>query len=446
MIMISTKLSRSQIRLISFALFAVGALSALCLKFWFSAKTYKLQLELTRQHAMTELCESMDAITTALQKSTFTASGDTMEKLSASISGEARCAKIALSEISDDLYTDDIYKFLSQVGAYTGSITTKLSTGSAQEDAANLLQLLAYSRSISDALEQVASDYFDGAVTFEESRRNLSFYEKEAPQLFSGAVTDLQQSFTDYPTLIYDGPFSDHLGNKESAYLKNAKEYSKQEALSYAAEVLGVDEGTLRDMGDETGQIYLYCFSSGNRTIGITKMGRRVCYIINSGYVGESTIDEETAMSKGKEYLELLGYKSMTGTYYSVYDGVCTVNYAYNQNGVICYPDLIKVSISLETGDITALDARTYLANHTEHNTSFTLGEDDVRARVNKALDIISIKKSVIPTESEGEYSCYEIHCSDTQGNEALIYIDGKTGQEREILLMTYSDGGVLVK
>lgn len=444
--MIKTKLSRNQIRLISFALFTVAVLSVLCLKFYLSAKTCRLQLELTRQHAMTELCESMDAITTALQKTTFTASETTMEKLSASLSGEARCAKIALSEISDDLYTDDIYKFLSQVGAYTGSITTKLSSGSAQEDAHNLAKLLSYSQSITEALEKVASDYFDGTVTFEQSRRSLQFYENEAPELFSAAVTDLQQSFADYPTLIYDGPFSDHLGNKESVYLKNAKEYSKQEALSYAAQVLQVDEGTLRDMGDEEGAVHLYCFSSGNKTIGITKKGRRVCYILDSGYAGESSIDEETAVSKAKEYLSQLGYKSMTSSYYSVYDGVCTVNFAYNQNGVICYPDLIKVSISLDSGEMAALDARTYLANHTEHSTDFTLTEAEARARINKALDIISVRKSVIPTEAETEYSCYEVHCSDTQGNEALIYIDGKTGQEREILLMTYSDGGVLAK
>lgn len=444
--MIKTRFTRNQIRLISFGIFIIGVLSVMCAKFYFSAKTYKFQLELTRQHAMTELCESMDAITTTLRKSTYSASGDTMEKLSSSLSSEARCAKMALSEISDDLYTDDIYKFLSQVGAYTNSITTKLSTGYSENDAQNLMQLLAYSRSISDALEQVASDYFDGAITFEESRSNLQFYEQETPQLFSGAVTDLQQAFTDYPTLIYDGPFSDHLGNKESEYLKNEKEYSKTEAQEYAAEVLGADKNSLSDQGDETGQIYLYCFSSGDKTIGITKSGCRVCYIMDSGYVGESTIDEETAMMRGQEYLRQLGYNSMVSSYYSVYDGVCTVNYVYNQDGVICYPDLIKVSVSLETGEITALDARTYLTNHDEHDTSFTLTEEDARKRINKSLNIIDIKKTVIPTDSETEFACYEVHCSDTEGNEVLIYIDGKTGQEREILIMTYSDGGVLVK
>ncbi len=444
--MIKTRLSRKQIRFISFAVFVIGILSVMCVKFYFSAKNYKLQLELTRQHALTELCESMDAITTTLRKSTYSASGETMEKLSSSLSSEARCAKMALSEISEDIYTDDIYKFLSQVGAYTNSITTKLSTSFSDSDAQSLMQLLAYSLSISDALEQVASDYFDGSVSFEESKSNLKFYEEEAPQLFSGAVADLQQAFTDYPTLIYDGPFSDHLGNKESVYLKNEKEYSKTEAQEYAAKILGVDKSTLTDQGDENGQLYLYCFSSEDKTIGITQKGLRVCYIMDSGYVGESTIDEETAIERGREYLKNLGYNSMVSSYYSVYDGVCTINYAYNQNGVICYPDLIKVSISLETGKMTAIDARTYLINHTEHDISFSITEDDARKQVNKSLNIIDVKKTVIPTDSETEFACYEAHCSDTEGNEVLIYIDGKTGEEREILIMTYSDGGVLVK
>ena len=69
-----------------------------------------------------------------------------------------------------------------------------------------------------------------------------------------------------------------------------------------------------------------------------------------------------------KKYLENIGYTSMRESYYSVYDGVCTINFAYTENGIIHYSDLIKVSVSLETGKVVALDASGHLMNHTERD------------------------------------------------------------------------------
>ena len=52
----------------------------------------------------------------------------------------------------------------------------------------------------------------------------------------------------------------------------------------------------------------------------------------------------------------------------------------------------------------------------------------------------------IIPTEWKTEQLCYEIHCRDKNKREFLIYIDGKTGMEDNILILLYSDGGILTK
>jgi hypothetical protein len=38
-----------------------------------------------------------------------------------------------------------------------------------------------------------------------------------------------------------------------------------------------------------------------------------------------------------------------------------TINYAYSENGVICYPDLIKVSVALDNGKSSVSRARAIL-------------------------------------------------------------------------------------
>ena len=153
------------------------------------------------------------------------------------------------------------------------------------------------------------------------------------------------------------------------------------------------------------------------------------------------------ALKKASEFLSSHGYADMKESYYSTSDGVCTVNYAYKKDGVIYYPDLIKVGVNLETGDIASFDAKGYIMNHTERNlSSDILSQAEAQKSVSGLLTVLDSKRAVIPTKSKGEKDCWEFHCADKDGNEVLVYIDTKTGYEDDILLLLYSDGGILTK
>ena len=47
-------------------------------------------------------------------------------------------------------------------------------------------------------------------------------------------------------------------------------------------------------------------------------------------------------------------------------ENVITVNYAYEQDGVIVYPDLIKVKMALDNGEVLGIETTGYLNSHTE--------------------------------------------------------------------------------
>ena len=40
--------------------------------------------------------------------------------------------------------------------------------------------------------------------------------------------------------------------------------------------------------------------------------------------------------------------------------------------------------------------------------------------------------------------SCYEFLCKDKEGQQVLVYVDAKTGEEEQILLVYASEDGVL--
>ena len=61
-------------------------------------------------------------------------------------------------------------------------------------------------------------------------------------------------------------------------------------------------------------------------------------------------------------------------------------------------------------------------------------------------LEVLGNKKAFIPTDYETENYVYEYRCKAEDGQEILVYIDPVTGEEKDILILLYTDGGVLTK
>ncbi len=434
---------------------AIWVLSALCLALFIltamnSAKMKNLEreTEVQRQKYLSELCENLDSMTVSLSKSLCTSTAEMFHKNGNDLARQAAVAKVSLSGITDEtIITDEIYKFLSQAGDYALYLSQKEKFSLSEDEREKLKALYDYSKYLSDSFEQISSDYYSGRVAFTKKVNNLLSSAENEGVSFSDSFTDIQQTMGDYPTLLYDGPFADAVINKKALGL-SGDEITAVEARKKAAEYLECETDGLKKEADTEGDIDLYCFSYGDRTVGVTKKGGMLCYMTDPVYVGEVAISTDEAIKRGKEYLKRTGFpESMRETYYSTYDGICTVNYAYEKDGIIFYSDLVKVSVSLETGKAVALDSRGYLMNHTERRTpNNILSRKKCRKILSPFLSVMSSKLAFIPLETGKEALCYEFHCKDREGQEVLVYINAESGKEENILLLLYSDDGVLTK
>lgn len=135
----------------------------------------------------------------------------------------------------------------------------------------------------------------------------------------------------------------------------------------------------------------------------------------------------------------------MVSTYAASNDGICTVNFAYKQGSFVCYPDLIKVSVSLSDGKITGFETADYLMNHKIRDIP-DFGITPEEAIKNTVAQVKKVSAAVIPTDAGSEKYTYELLCEDTDGQQILIYKDIKTGEEADILILLYSDNGTLTK
>ena len=169
--------------------------------------------------------------------------------------------------------------------------------------------------------------------------------------------------------------------------------------------------------------------------------------MINSKFAGKISVKEDEAVRNAKSFLKKIGYENLKESYYFTDDGICTVNFASTDSEVVIYPDLIKVNVSLETGDVMSFDAAGYIYNHHTRSTfKPKLTEEQALKKLNENLTVIGTQLCIIPTDWKTEQYCYEIHCKTDKEQELLVYIDCETGEEDNILILLYSDEGVLTK
>jgi len=134
----------------------------------------------------------------------------------------------------------------------------------------------------------------------------------------------------------------------------------------------------------------------------------------------------------------------MKETYFIKQGNVVTVNYAYNDNGVIVYPDLIKVKIALDNGEILGIETTGYLNSHKEREvTEPQITLEEAKAKINDKLEIMSENMAIIPTEWKTELVCYEFK-GKVEEKEFLVYINAETGKEEDILVILDTPGGTL--
>ncbi len=432
----------------------IGFLCIVCLVFAIATVYFAVEANASRKRerlinekAVSSLCENLDSISVSLKKSLYCADKEALSETGNELCRQAAAAKESLSLLSPDReFADEIFRFLSQVGNYT----LALSQGEGKpdgEDIKDLKKLYSYASQLCDGINSICYDYYNSDVSFGDALGNLE-KNTDAPEGdFYKRVYDTAQTMVDYPTLVYDGPFADNKAAGKSDFLKDKKEITAEEAAETAAAFLGVQASALKKEEDIEGDIELYSFSKGKTDITVTKKGGYICSVLSDTYAYEETISATEAVKRGEEYLEKLGYDDMESTYYSIYDGICTVNYAFTDDDIICYGDLIKVGISLDTGKPVALDATAFLLSHKDRRVvKKTLSKSEAAEKLSSELTVLKSRLAFIPLDTGKEALCHEFHCKDSEGQQVLVYLDAYTSQQRDLLILLYSDGGVLTK
>ena len=400
-----------------------------------------------------ELIYYMDNVQNYLAKSTISNSATHGAETLTNLWREANLAQTYLSMLPMQAQElENTEKFLNQVSDYSYSLSRKNIQGEklSDDDLKNLEELHKYSMQINNVVNQISFDLNAGNMKWSDltGEKNVNFAQQVSTD-FNFADT-LEENLHQYSGLIYDGAYSEHIVSVEKRGLKGDK-ISEEDAKKKAVEFVG--ENNIEEISSlgysEKAAVPAYTFTIKNKnqeniTISISETGGSIVYMTSDREVSVENLTYEQANEKGIEFLNQKGFNNMKQTYYLKNEGVITINYAYQQDGVLMYPDLIKLKVALDNGQILGIETTGYLNNHTQRDVSkVKITKEQAKEKLNKNLDIQSETLAIIPTEWKTEKLCYEFK-GKVEETEYLVYINAENGEEEQILIITNTPNGVL--
>lgn len=419
---------------------------------------YKIAMQNQYNFALYELTDYVQDVENYLAKAMITSTAEHGAETLTKVWREANLAQVYLAQLpvsSTELANTE--KFLNQVSEYSYSLSRKniYNEELSQEDLDNLKQLHSYSEELKNTLDQLCTDMNEGRISWNELTKNTEIaFAQQVDNLSAATFSNLDENFGEYAGLIYDGAFSEHMESAEKKGL-TGEEIDEEKAKQIAIDFIGNDR--IKEINSngliENGNIQVFDFNAkindeNNNllTISISKTGGHIVNMNFNRDIDAEVISIEDANKKGLEFLNSRGIENMKETYYLKEGGILTVNYAYKQNDVVIYPDLIKLKIALDNGEILGMETTGYLNNHTQRTfTTPKVSMEEAKSKLNKNLEITSEGMAIIPTEWKTEILCYEFK-GKIEDTDFLVYTNVETGREENILVIIDTPNGILTQ
>ncbi|MEG0778900.1 MAG: germination protein YpeB [Oscillospiraceae bacterium] len=408
------------------------------------------------RHAFSELVSGISEMDSALQKSLLVTSPSMAGAVCTEVFGNAQMAQMALGVLPfSATELERTSGFIGRVGDYAFSLSQKAASGEAfsPEERESLRSLSDTATLLSQNLRAMQDELGNSDKGMKDFQRSLKHFDenegKILPQTLGDSMGAAENEFPEIPALIYDGPFSEHLKNIEPRLLEGREEITEPEGRKIVAQFLGNRAEQVYPTGECKGHIPSFCYGTEIDevpvSVTVSKKGGVVYEVLASRAVERTELGPKEAISLAKKYLERRGYTNMTESYYLISDNIMTANFAWMQGEVVCYSDLIKVGISMDTGSIQSFEASGYITAHAERELpEIAVSAEEAQSHVAEGLEILGVRTALIPDAGKKEILCYEFECRDASDSRYIIYVNAVSGEQEKILILLQDENGTL--
>jgi len=412
------------------------------------SENYKLQLENNYKKNFYELISDINSLEIDLSKLIATNSLTSQKELLTSIYDTTKTSAVNLSSLPiANNKIENLNNYLNTVSGYSYSLLEKNLNSQqkiTEDELVSIEGIYDYCVKIKYDLNNFITDIDNFNVI-----KQINFSDGDLSG-FDGGLRGVNDNNDEVPTLIYDGPFSDSVVNKDVKGLDD-KVYTEEEVRAVLVNNLKFfEKATIEYVGETLGKFATYNYNvvneSGTLYVQITKKGAFVLSInsinLSSGEK-DLTIDECELFAHN--FASLMGIDNMYSVWSQKVNNIVYVNLAPIIDNVIYYPDLIKVKINTQTGFIVGWEASNYAYNHTNRNKfDAELSILDAKNMVSSALEIKETNLCIIPNKFVGESYAYEFICG-WKNFTYYVYLDVNTGEELNIMRVVNTSTGDLL-
>ena len=400
---------------------------------WINMDGMTADMATIHTESMYELNSIVDNLDTNLAKARVANTRNEQVKLLSNVAIESEMAETLLERLPvDTQFTQNVTSFVNKMGDSAQSMLYSVASGKKLTDSqiATIEHMYKTNLQLKQSINELTANC--------TGKEMLKAMRGKKDNLMLVSFGEMENNVVETPKEIHDGPFAENIKKVSAKNLAGLEEITCAQAEKLAAKYFeSYNISDVKCTGEVTAES-LTCYNvtmqtkDGEMSAQLSKQGGKVVEFNSYKDCNDKNFSVERCVDIAQDFLKALGFKNMKAVWTSENGTTCNLNFAYEQNGVVIYPDMVKVKVCEERGIVTGMEGLAYVLNHTQRELgSAKISKSDAKAVLNGGFEAEGSRLCLIPVGG-GEVLCYEFYGA-YGGNDYYIYVDAATGNEVEV-------------
>jgi len=403
-----------------------------------------MQADMTGVHteSLYELNSIVDNLDTNLSKARVSNSQNEQVRLLADIAIESEMAETILERLPmETQLTQNMTSFVNKMGDSAQSMLYSVAGGKKLTDSqvATINHMYKTNLQLKQTLNELTANATGNDM--------LDMLRGKTDGLMYSSFDEIQNNTVETPKEIHDGPFAENIKKVSAKNLEGLEEISATRAEELASNYFADYKLTGVQCTGETVAEQLSCYNvtleteDGQMSAQLSKQGGKVVEFNSYKDCNDKNFSVDRCITIAEDFLNKLGFDNMKAVWTSENGTTCNLNFAYEKNGVVLYPDMVKVKVCEQRGIVTGMEALAYVLNHTDRDLpEANVSKNEAQANLHSGFKVEASRLCVIPLEGE-EVLAYEFY-GNYEGSTYYIYVDAATGNEVEVFTVIGTQQG----
>lgn len=400
---------------------------------WINMDGMTADMATIHTESMYELNSIVDNLDTNLAKARVANTRNEQVKLLSNVAIESEMAETLLERLPvDTQFTQNVTSFVNKMGDSAQSMLYSVASGKKLTDSqiATIEHMYKTNLQLKQSINELTANC--------TGKEMLKAMRGKKDNLMLVSFGEMENNVVETPKEIHDGPFAENIKKVSAKNLAGLEEITCAQAEKLAVKYFeSYKVSDVKCTGEVTAES-LTCYNvtmqtkDGEMSAQLSKQGGKVVEFNSYKDCNDKNFSVERCVDIAQDFLKALGFKNMKAVWTSENGTTCNLNFAYEQNGVVIYPDMVKVKVCEERGIVTGMEGLAYVLNHTQRELgSAKISKSEAKAVLNGGFEAEGSRLCLIPIDG-GEVLCYEFYGT-YGGNDYYIYVDAATGNEVEV-------------